>query len=359
VTPTLVDPTASDLAELGFYTLAGHANSSRELVDEVRVGESMGFGSVFISERFDKKEAAVLSGAAGAVSDRITIVTAATNHNTRHPMITAGIARTMQSLTGGRFVLGLGRGIPLIQDAYGMGRITTAELEDFAGLMRRLFAGEVILNHVGPAGSFPLLYLPKGDEPLPLGLVAFGPRSLDLGGRCFDEVILHTYFSEETTRRCVDQVRESAERAGRDPQSVRIWSCLATVGDHIDEDLRLKKTVGRLATYLQGYGDLLVSTNGWDPAVLERFRSDEMVRNFSGGFDSVATTQELAHVATLLPGEWLAQSATGTPEQCASAVHAQLDFGCDGVIMHGATPQELAPVVAAYRDAYRSATDRP
>ena len=152
----------------------------------------------------------------------MTIVTAATNHNTRHPMITAGIARTMQSLTGGRFVLGLGRGIPLIQDAYGMDRITTAQLEDFAGLMRRLFDGEVILNHVGPAGSFPLFYPPKVDQPLPLGLVAFGPKSLDLGGRCFDEVILHTYFSEETTRRCVKQVRESAERWGRDPDSVRI-----------------------------------------------------------------------------------------------------------------------------------------
>ena len=49
----------------------------------------------------------------------------------------------MQSLTGGRFVLGLGRGIPRMQDAYGMSRITTAQLEDFAGLMRRLFRGEV------------------------------------------------------------------------------------------------------------------------------------------------------------------------------------------------------------------------
>jgi probable F420-dependent oxidoreductase len=348
----VIDPSPAELPELGFYTLAGHANSSRDLVEEVRVGESMGFGSVFISERFDKKEAAVLSGAAGAVSDRMTIVTAATNHNTRHPMITAALARTMQSLTGDRFVLGLGRGIPLIQDSYGMGRITTAQLEDFAGLMRRLFYGELILNHVGPAGSYPLLYLPNVDQPLPLGLVAFGPRSLDVGGRCFDEVILHTYFTEETTRRCVAQVRESAERAGRDPASVRVWSCFATVGDHIDEDLRLKKTVGRLATYLQGYGDLLVRTNGWDPAVLERFRADEMVGSFSGGFDSVATTEQLAHVATLLPAEWLAPSATGTPDQCAAAVRAQLEFGCDGVIMHGATPLELAPVVTAYRAAY-------
>ncbi len=202
----------------------------------------------------------------------------------------------------------------------------------------------------------PLLYPPL-DEPLPLGLVAFGPNSLALGGRCFDEVILHTYFTEETTRRCVAQIRESAERAGRDPDSVRIWSCFATIGDHIDEDLRLKKTVGRLATYLQGYGDLLVRTNRWDPVVLERFRADEMVAGFSGGFDSVATTQQLQHVATLLPLEWLAQSATGTPEQCAAAVRAQLEFGCDGVIMHGATPHELAPVVAAYRAAFRSGID--
>ena len=116
---------ARPLTELGFYTLAGQADSSRDLVDEVRLAERLGLGSLFISERFDKKEAAVLSGAAGAVSERMTIVTAATNHNTRHPMITAGMARTMQSLTGGRFILGLGRGIPVIQDTYGIDRITT------------------------------------------------------------------------------------------------------------------------------------------------------------------------------------------------------------------------------------------
>ena len=34
----------------------------------------------------------------------------------------------------------------------------------------------------------------------------------------------------------------------------------------------MKKLVGRLATYMQAYGDLIVEANGWDPAVLERFR---------------------------------------------------------------------------------------
>jgi probable F420-dependent oxidoreductase len=335
--------------ELGFYTLAGHAGSSRDLIDEVRLAERLGLGSAFISERFDKKEAAVLSGAAGAVTERMTIVTAATNHNTRHPMITAGIARTMQSLTGGRFVLGLGRGIPVIQDTYGIPRVTTAQLEDFAGIMRRLFRGEVVMGHDAGFGAYPVLYLAAITEELPLGLVAFGPHSLALGGRCFDQVILHTFFTEETTRRCVTTVKDAAIRAGRDPDAVKVWSCFATIGDHIPEDRRLMKSVGRLATYLQGYGDLLVHTNGWDPAVLQRFRDDSVVSGFLGGIDSHATTDQLEHIATLVPDEWLAASATGSPDHCVTAIRDQLAMGCDGVILHGATPAELEPIIAAYR----------
>src|SRR4051794_13632888 len=149
----------SVLEELGFYTLAGQPDSSRDLVAEVIDGEALGLGTAFISERYNKKEAAALSGAAGAVSERIRIETAATNHNTRHPLVTAGYARTMQSLTGGRFVLGLGRGIPMMQDAFGIPRITTAEIEDFVDIMRRLFRGEAIIGHNGPAGSWPGLHL--------------------------------------------------------------------------------------------------------------------------------------------------------------------------------------------------------
>ena len=114
-------------------------------------------------------------------------------------------------------------------------------------------------------------------------------------------------------------MRAAAEKAGRDPASVRIWSCYATIPDSIPEDLRLKKTVGRLATYLQGYGDLMVSTNGWDPAVLARFRADEVVRSVPGAIDGVADTATLEHIATLLPDEWLEPAAYGDAATCAHA----------------------------------------
>src|ERR1019366_2751963 len=99
------------LNELGFYVLGGAPKSPAELFDEVPAGEAMGLGSTFISERFNLKEAVTLSGAVGAVSRTLGIATAATNHNTRHPVVTASYATTMHRLTGGRFTLGLGRGI--------------------------------------------------------------------------------------------------------------------------------------------------------------------------------------------------------------------------------------------------------
>jgi 5,10-methylenetetrahydromethanopterin reductase len=284
------------------------------------------------------------------VSTRIGIATGATNHNTRHPLITASYATTMHRLTGGRFTLGLGRGIDAIFTAYGLPKITTAQLEDMAGLMRRMWRGEVVMGHDGPAGKYSILHLDSSfDEDIPLGLMAFGPNTLALAGRAFDMVVLHTFFTDDTVTRAVQTVRTAAEQAGRDPASVRIWSCYATIPDSIPEDLRLKKTVGRLATYLQAYGDLLVRTNNWDPDVLARFRADEVVGSVPGAIDAVADTPTLEHIASLIPDDWLEPAAYGSAETCAARVLRQFDLGVDGVIMHGATPAELAPVVEAYR----------
>jgi len=335
--------------ELGFYGLAGAPKSPADLIPECRDGEALGFGTVFLSERFNIKEIATISGVAGAVTSTMRIATGVTNHNTRHPIVTASYATTMHRLTGGRFVLGLGRGMDRMFDAFGLPRITTAQMEDFAGLMRRLWHGEVVMKHDGPAGSWPVLALdPEFREDIPMLLSAFGPQSLRLAGRCFDEVLLHTFFTDETLQRCVRTVKDAAEQAGRNPDDVKVWSCYATVGDWVPPDLRLKKTVGRLATYLQAYGDLMVRTNQWDPAVLARFRADPFVAGFRGALDGKATTAELEHVATLIPDEWLAHAATGTPAQCAAAVARQLELGADGVILHGAAPTELAPAVEAY-----------
>lgn len=64
--------------------------------------------------------------------------------------------------------------------------------------------------------------------------------------------------------------------------------------------------MGRMATYLQVYGDTLVEINQWDPTVLTRFRADKVVQGVAGAIDAVATWDELhqgigAHPSALVP----------------------------------------------------------
>jgi probable F420-dependent oxidoreductase len=336
------------LVELGCYGLAGHVESPRALLDEVRDAERLGLGSVFLSERFNVKEVASLSGAAGAVSEEIGIATGVTNHPTRHPIVTAAFATTMHKLTGGRFALGLGRGIAPQMDAFGIPRITMAQMEDAIGLYRRLWKGEMILGHDGPSGRWPFLRLDSGfDEDIPVMVSALGEKTMAWAGRVADGVILHTFFSDEALGRCVAAVRGGAEAAGRDPERVRVWAVLATLVAP-DHERRMRGLVGRMATYCQVYGDALVAINGWDPAVLERFRADPIVGSMLGAIDAVATLDQLEHIATLIPEEWL-PAAVGTAEDCAVRVLDQLAAGADGVIMHASAPAELAPVIDAYR----------
>jgi probable F420-dependent oxidoreductase len=338
-----------EFPELGIYTLPGHTDNPAEMLDEVRAAEALGLGSVWISERYDVKEAATLSGAAAAITSEIFIGTGATNHFTRHPQVTAAFGSTMSRLSGGRFALGLARGVGVRNAMLGLQNATNAELADFVGILRRLWRGERVVGHKGPAGEFPYLYGADWlDEQIPLLLCAFGRRSLEFAGGVFDGVILHTFMSDEAVARAVGLVRRGAEKAGRDPASVKVWTVLATACD-VPEEKALKYLVARMGTYLQapGYGELLIDINEWDPAVLERFRGAPVVSGTLGAIDSVATLDQLREIRELIPEAWL-PAAAGDAEQCAQRFVDQFAAGADGVVIHASKPEEVAPVLAAY-----------
>ncbi|MBO4252315.1 TIGR03857 family LLM class F420-dependent oxidoreductase [Streptomyces griseorubiginosus] len=337
--------------ELGFYLLAGDSAGPAELVEEACRGEELGLGTAFLAERWKMSaEAATLSGAACSVTTRLRVGTAATNHNLRHPVVNASWAATMHRLSGGRFTLGIGAGVRQVYRSFGLPPVTTAQMRDWAGLMRRLWNGETIRDHSGPAGDYPILRIGSDplETPVPLGLVAFHDDDLALGGEVFDDVVLHTFLSEQAVGHAVRTVNDAAEAAGRDPASVRVWSCLVTVGDHLPEEVRLRRTVARLANYLQYVGDEFIEGNGWDPTALRRFRGDPLVSSFTEPIEGKATPEEILRIAELLPTEWLDTCATGSPQESAARIRREFDRGVDRVILHGATPDELEPALEAY-----------
>jgi probable F420-dependent oxidoreductase len=337
------------LPEIGIYLLPGHRARPADLLDEVRAAEALGLGSAWVSERFDVKEVGALAGAAAAVTERIWIGTGVTNVDTRHPLLLATLATTVSRLSGGRFALGIGRGIAIRSTMLGLPPVSNRKLADFAALMRRLWSGEHVTGHESALGSFPYLHQASWlDERIPLLMAAFGERSIELAGSVFDGVILHTFFSDEAVARAVALVRRGAEKAGRDPASVRVWSVLAVACD-APEERQLKLLTARMATYLQapGYGELLLKINRWDPAPLARFRASEVVSSIPGAIDSVASPEQLVQIRDLIPAEWL-PAAVGNPAQCARRIEDQFAAGADGVILHASLPHEAAPAIEAY-----------
>ncbi|MBV2234845.1 MAG: TIGR03857 family LLM class F420-dependent oxidoreductase [Sterolibacterium sp.] len=337
--------------ELGCYLLPGHTRTPVDLLAQARMAEQLGLGSAWISERVDVKEMGVLVGAAAAVTERIRICAGVTNINTRHPIITASLASTASRLSGGRFSLGVGRGIGVSMASWGLPVATNAMLEDFAGLMRKLWDGERVFGHEGALGEYP--YLHQADwlsdaAQIPLLLGAYGPKSLELAGRCFDGVILPTYFSDAAVSRSVEHVRRGAEQAGRDPATVKVWAMVATVCDP-DEERRLRAIVGRMATYLQApdLAELLIAINGWERSVLDDFRAAPVVANMRGGIDSTATLDELREIEKLIPAEWF-PAAVGDAATCARRWQDQFKAGADGMIIHASTPEQFARILPEY-----------
>jgi probable F420-dependent oxidoreductase len=338
---------------LAFYALPGHVTSAEPLAREVREGAALGMGAVLLSERLNVKEGAALCGYAAALAgEEMEVAAALTYPHTRHPMDLAAFGGTMSHLARGGFTLGLGRGVDHLWDTWGLPRPNLAMLEDAAGVLRRMWRGEAVVDHDGPLGRFPgRLALGVELPRIPrLGLGALGPRTMQLAGRAFDDLILHSHWGEEAVARSSQLARRAAEEAGRDPAALRVWTLMVTACEMSEAD-ELQRVVRRMTTYMQwpGYGELIADANGWDRQVLERLREHALLKGRMAD-TTVFSTEELRQIRDIYPERWLRDgAATGSGEQCARQAQRLLDAGADRVVLHGSAPAEVGPLLAAFR----------
>ena len=168
---------------LGFWH-GGRGRWACRTVAEAQEGERLGFGTGFISERWNVKEASSLVGAACAVTDRMQIATAATNCNTRHPpgyrflwppLCTAPSHGTVHPF------FERDAASPL-RTAPSASCVTTSSSRRLALVTRRLWHGETVINHQGPIGSYPVLYPTVTSTKTSLGWSQSGPEP-ELEGR--------------------------------------------------------------------------------------------------------------------------------------------------------------------------------
>jgi 5,10-methylenetetrahydromethanopterin reductase len=172
---------------------------------------------------------------------RVRIGSFVTNPMSRHPAAAATAATTVQKLSGGRTIFGLGRGETSTRDL-GVKPPGLAELELYAQTVQRLCRGEPAPYH---GTDLRMLW---DVEPVPVYIAGDGPGVQELAGRVGDGAIVGNGATPEIVRHALRQIHIGAEAAGRDPRSVEVW-WMVRVHFAESEDEGFRELRGYLATY--------------------------------------------------------------------------------------------------------------
>jgi 5,10-methylenetetrahydromethanopterin reductase len=344
-----------DSRRLGAYILPGRIKDPRDGLMQSAAGEKLKLGTLWLSERWGNKDIAALGGAMSQVAPSTKIAAGTTHFLTRHPVVVASMAMTLQALTNGKFILGIGRGVPVMFHAISLPETTFARAIDSVNIYRKLCTGQTV-NYKGVLGEYTdmrLIDLPDVPVP-PVPLAAIGPQSLKVAGAHFDGVILHPFLTPDAVARCRKIVCDAAKEAGRDPDAIKIYATVVTAAD-LPPDEEEAVVGGRAVTYFQNksYAQFLVDYNGWDRAILHKLWNHPLFANLKGIADQAFTRQQLVEVSRVMPQEWFKTGgAVGTAAQCARRMDDFLAAGADEIIIHGSTPDQLGAVVGAFVGAY-------
>ena len=203
--------------------MIGYSGAHLDLpVDLVQQAESLGYDSVWMAEAWGN-DACTPLGYLAAVTDRIRLGTAIMQVPARTPANAAMTAMTLDELSGGRFIMGIGMSGPQVVEglhgaAFGK---PLSRLRECMAILRMALNGEKLQfdgeHYVlpRPGGEGKPIRLSQPPRPnLPIYLATLGPKSLQMTGELADGW-LGTSFVPEQSHVFLDDLREGAAKAGR------------------------------------------------------------------------------------------------------------------------------------------------
>lgn len=330
------------------YVLPGQVADPTPMFDQAAAAQAHGMGGIFLSERWESKELGACLGALSHATEKLMLVAGLTHFGTRHPIVQAGLAQTLQMLSGGRFVLGYGRGVPPQFKKLGIPVPNMQGMIDYTRILRGLWNGETI-RYSGPAGDYPEMQLAHatGDAP-PIIIGTIGSKTLVMAGTHFDGVVLHPFLTVEGVRKSIEVVRNAASEAGRDPASVKIYATVVTAPDTISAESRTDMVDARAVSYFmhRDIGRQLIHFNGWDEAPLQALAETDLAASEFAAGDVAEKRRRMAQAVELLPSHWLTNgAATGPIGACVSRLSDYVAAGADYILLHGTTPDQQSDII--------------
>ena len=326
---------------LGF----GFEASIDVIVEAAGKSEEAGFDAVWVVEA--ARSASVLAAAVINATTDCQVGTYVTNAYAREPWLTGLVARDLDELSGGRFVLGVGTGNKHFNEWY-MGADMAkpiAKMRDYMTIVRAVVAGKqgAPVRHNGDAHSIRWRASFEPQRPtLPVYMSASGPNMVNLAGEVSDGVGIGIMSSVEFVRDIVrPNARAGAADAGRDPDEI-LFPMGALVSVNQDEE-RARESVKKAICAL------------FHPVPHPYYDSQLRQLGFADFADQAAELMpqgRLREAIDLVPDEVVDTiTITGTVEQCAARV-AEYEGVADEIIIFRVAQRDELAGIAAYEDLF-------
>jgi F420-dependent oxidoreductase-like protein len=293
-----------------------------------READAVGYAVVWAAEAYGSDAATVLAWVA-AQTDRIDVGSAIFQIPGRTPANTAMTAATLDTLSGGRFRLGLGVSGPQVSEGWHGVRFDKplARTREYVAIVRKALARERLTFE----GEFFTLPLPDGPgkaltltvhpvrEQIPVYLAAIGPKNLELAGEIADGW-LAIFFAPERAEEIMAPIRAGREKAGK---SMAGFDVVPTVPVVIGDDVAACADQVRAYTalYVGGMGsreknfyNQLACRMGFEQAAIE-IQDRYMAKDYAGA-------------AAAVPFEFIdATALIGSQERIQARLSAYADAG--------------------------------
>jgi probable F420-dependent oxidoreductase len=279
---------------IGAFISVGRSLDSA--LERVKRADALGFEAAYVTHIAGRDSLTVLAAYASA-TERIKLGTGVVPIFSRAPVTMAQTAATIDELSGGRMVLGLGVSHKVTVENWYDAEISkpVSQMREYVSIVRAILAGEA-----APEGEFFntrfqfMGYRARAD--LPIKIAALSPNMLRLAGEIGDGVMLWLCNPDYVRDVVIRHVREGRERAGK---SMEGFDVVAAVPVGLIDDAQAARDRMRqeLVTYaslpfyramLEGSGfgdDLKAFDEGMQAGDVERAKaglSDAMIDSLAG-----------------------------------------------------------------------------
>lgn len=304
--------------KFSLHSVHGGVKNIEEIHQRAKRAEALGYDGIFIGEsHLSSIDSFQTLATCALLTKRMTLGVAVTNMVFRHPTVLAGAAASLNEISNGRAILGLGTGDGPVY-SQGLKATPLTEFEKGVRMIRELVNGKSIQFPTGSVGiTFNL-------RPTPIYVSAEGPKGLRVAGRSADGVILGTGFDLKVYDWARQRIREGAAEVDRKESDVAIIAAgMLCVRDDGNEARRIVRN--RIAN--RAHHNFRFT--------FETVPSEELsgVKQFMAGFDVMKPME--GRVDPNLVNDYLIRrfSIAGTPKECIERIEELRGAGVEHLML--------------------------